>query len=61
MGVQVAVVGLLASALVRLSGDLPSARLRGLTLVALAAGLVSINAAVVVVVAGLVWMVVDAR
>lgn len=60
LGIQVAVVGLLASALARLSGDLPTARLRGLALLALAAGLVSINAAVIVVMAGLVWLVVDA-
>ena len=60
LGIQVAVVGLLASALARLSGDLPTARLRGLALLALGAGLVSINAAVIVVLAGLVWMVVDA-
>ena len=61
VGVQVAVVGLLGSALVRLSGDLPSGRLRGLALLALAAGLLSVNAALVVIVAGLVWMLIDAR
>ncbi len=60
LGVQIAVVGLLASALARLSGDLPTARLQGLALLAMVAGLFSINAAVIVVIAGLVWMVVHA-
>lgn len=61
LGLQVAVVGLLASALVRLSADLPMARLRALTLVAFGAGLVSINAALVVIAAGLVWLVIGDR
>jgi len=58
LGVQVAVVGLLASALLRLSRDLPARRLSLLALVAFGAGLVAVNAALVVIAAGLVWMVV---
>lgn len=61
LGLQVAVVGLLASALLRLSGDIASSRLRVLALLALAAGLLSFNSAVIVVIAGLAWMVVSDR
>jgi len=54
LGVQVAVVGLLAVALRRLVSDVPWGPLRLLSLVALAAGLLAVNAALIVVVGGLV-------
>lgn len=61
LGIQLAVIGLLASALGRLSGGLPSGRLRGLALLAFATGLLSINAALLVVLAGLAWVVLGDR
>jgi len=61
LGLQVAVVGLLASALFRLSSDLPLARLRRLAVVAFGVGLLSVNAALVVLAAGLVWLAIGDR
>lgn len=61
IGVSVAVAGLLASALLRLSADLPAAPLRMLALAAFGAGLASINAALVVLTAGLLWVAVRDR
>jgi len=56
LGVQVAVVGLLAVALARLVADVPRGPLRLLSLAALAAGLLAVNAALIVVAGGLVAM-----
>lgn len=53
---QLAVVGLLAVALARLVADVPWGPLRLLSLAALAAGLLAVNAALIVVVGGLVGM-----
>ncbi len=57
LGVQVAVVGLLAVALRRLAADVPWGPMRLLSVVALAAGLLAVNAALVVVAGGLLAMV----
>jgi chromate transporter len=61
LGFHVAVVGLLISTLVRMSGELRPRRMHGLALLAFGASLLSVNAAVVVGLAGLAWVAIGDR